>query len=547
MLVLLVVLPAACWFAGWMRARHAERELARDVERARECVLGGALAAGEVPSRRFRVRQLEALAVSDPGLVVGERWPHRCAPLLEDITKQLEVGVDVSGHVRTLARRLTEAPAELEDLGPEVDATFALLQRIHPAPGGAEALREPPTLDAFGAPTPFELSSLQRENFPGDRLRVSFGNHSCELDPDQPTVACRKMGPVWSPVTWPLAGTSEDGAHLWFEISRDGVTRGDVKDPYDFVLHSASEVRVDHFFTQSGVAHADGSISVIGYADRYGPLQLVHASRERARSVPIPRRADVLRLSEGSVLWEDIVLLAETSNHRRELVAIRVEDALARNAAYRTVPIQPRDSLTACRSEGITAVRIADQLALRQQNGDYLAMTGVWPGLLHQAKLGCHHGKASLVGFASAVVGSLDRRVVHTTCGLESGCRSQAVEVGSLVHGHVHAVQVDVEVADFDGKLLAVWRSKPRSGLRLRLSAPEAFEEAPELLVLDEHRRGDTRVPEPSYSAFELVTGPGVAALLLQSADGLRVLRVLPDGTVRPWPVRVMDADAKAP
>jgi hypothetical protein len=96
-----------------------------------------------------------------------------------------------------------------------------------------------------------------------------------------------------------------------------------------------------------------------------------------------------------------------------------------------------------------------------------------------------------------------------------------------------------VQIADLGGKLLVAWTAGARSGLRIRLAAPEQFAQARDVVVYDDHLRGGADVKDSTLDAFTLVAGEGVAALLLEVGQQMHVVRIDPNGTVTPWPVAV--------
>lgn len=529
--------------------RALRAELARGVGDARRCLIGEPLAPGESPEQRIRILQLEAFNAPGSDGLLDTRWPHRCAPPLRaliDLARR-SAQVDPARPFAALADVLEKREAALDDLTPQIHDAFAAFDRIEPEPAPGQAHARPLSIDDLGPDSRIGSSFGERERIPGPRTRATFLGALCDFDAAQPVVVCRKVAQSNLDLVRhrPLAGTAESAAAFaWFGGSDRTMVHGDHGDMFDAVRHSESRAVVDTLLARGGVAHADGSLTVLGFTNPSSPLALVHGDGVQTRPIVVPTPPG-RAIYDAQILWEDLLVRGHGDDGRDAVLALSLQDALRGSKVYRQV-LPDVDSgtqhlhdaesdISACRAQRVRAVLVHGHIAFRRDDGSYEPVANAAEG-----ELRCHDDVATIVSLSGWVTGSLERWIAHTTCAPAIGCRTQEASVESLNRNRI-AVEPfvrDLKVADFDGKLLAVWRSGLRSGLRLRLATTKAFDAAPDVVVLDEHQRGGERVLEPTLTAFDLITGPGVAALLVQSDDDVHVLRIEHDGSVKPWPVR---------
>jgi hypothetical protein len=152
--------------------------------------------------------------------------------------------------------------------------------------------------------------------------------------------------------------------------------------------------------------------------------------------------------------------------------------------------------------------------------------------------LGCHGTTATLVRAQGA--GS-NTRLFHDVC-TSAGCTHAELKVEALDKGSSDLRPQDPEdvtAVDLAGKLLVVWIAGERGGLRMRLAPPDTFSRADDVLVLDDHVLGGKNARESTILGFRLYSRERFAVLLLSTLSGVHAFRIDPDGSLKPWKVKL--------
>jgi hypothetical protein len=152
--------------------------------------------------------------------------------------------------------------------------------------------------------------------------------------------------------------------------------------------------------------------------------------------------------------------------------------------------------------------------------------------------LGCHETTASIVRAQGA--GS-NLRLFHDAC-TSAGCTHSVLKGDALDKGasDLRPEEArDVTAVDLAGKLLVVWLAGERGGLRMRIAPPDTFSRADDVLVLDDHVLGGKDVRESTILGFRLYSRERFAVLLLSTLAGVHAFRIDPDGTLKPWKVKL--------
>jgi len=153
--------------------------------------------------------------------------------------------------------------------------------------------------------------------------------------------------------------------------------------------------------------------------------------------------------------------------------------------------------------------------------------------------LGCYSSSATLVWTMKA--GSL--HVQHETC-TSAGCAVAAVTEHEIDH-EASELRIkeksDVAAVDLDGKLLVAWIAGERGGLRFRMAAPEAFAQAPDTLVFDDHVADGKLTDTTTILGFRLYSREHFAVLLLSTLAGVHAFRIDPSGKLEAFTIQMQN------
>jgi hypothetical protein len=547
----------------WSQQRTARRELEGAVNELRGCLLGAPLDAHETVPLRVRRLQLHALAHSDAELVAaGERlWPFSCRqPTLRAIAAVKDVATEQQQKSLTdLSAFLGPQNAVSRDASTITSAVAATLDAIYPAPvsKGAEAL----PAAALNADTIAAIAPLSRkgasfsrtftEDNPGLSLPVLIDDQDlpapilCQFHPEL-DAACRTLGEL-SQVHGHglrLQGTSDpDAPNLIFAGNRgkEGI----------FVAGSAAPI--DHLYSYGGFSEKDGSASVLGYDEEQHGMVLVQKS-SAGRIVRTPLKPN-FRISNyfysSQLLWDQVLVRGVTPDNERRLFTLPL--TTKDNGSFELADIgvlpepgeirsgeEAQPHLTGCRTEQATVVRVRgsehDFLTFRINGAFSMPVLSSTDGVL-----GCYGATATLVWLRQASSSAL--HLQHETC-TSAGCGITVVTEKEIDH-ESSELRVkdpkDLAAVDLAGKLLVVWVAGERGGLRFRMAAPEAFAQASDTLIFDDHVVDGKVVDTSTILGFRLYSRASFAVLLLSTLAGVHALRIDPTGTLAPFVIKMQN------
>jgi hypothetical protein len=557
----LAVLVIGGGFALWSQQRAARGELEGAVSELRGCLLGGPLEPKETAALRVRRLQLRALAHSDAELVAsGEKaWPFSCRqPTLRAIGALKDSATEQQQKsLSDLSAFLGPQNAVSRDASAVAEAAAATLNAIYPGniPKGAEAL--PPAAlnaDTIAAVAPLShkgasFSRTYTEDNPGLSLPVLIDDQDlpspilCQFHVSL-EAECRTLGEL-SAVHGHglrLLGTSDpDAPNLIFAGSRGK----------EGIFVAGSTTLIDHLYSYGGFSEKDGSVSVLGYDEDQHGMVLVQKSAAGA-VVRTPLKPN-FRISNyfysSQLLWDQVLVRGITPDNERRLFTLSLTKKDNGSFELADIGVLPEPGeirageeaqphLTGCRTEQATVVRVRglehDFLTFRINGAFSMPVATSFTGVL-----GCYGSTATLVWPTSA--GST--HVQHATC-TSAGCSVTAVTEDEIDHDASELRIKDpkqLAAVDLDGKLLVVWVAGERGGLRFRMATPEAFAQASDTLIFDDHIVDGKVVDTSTILGFRLYSRANYAVLLLSTLAGVHALRIEPSGSLAPFAVKMQN------
>ncbi len=552
--------------AGLAITKYMEAEAASRVvdgySSLTRCLMGEPLTDGESAAVRFRQMQLSSLTqveVKRSGDKAGP-WPDRCAKYahglregLNDSTIGQNKGKGLLDASQALADALDKKDGYWLDMSDAVDKTFdeakntgVVLQQRPDVPGPPERA-QPLTLDALakdGVVTDkaVALADVHAQALAEGVVRFVIDDTKnaqqklCTVAAD--SARCDELPKA-------VADAGKGGLRLLASVD-DGAQ------PLLFAgggaggIFRATGDKIDALESLGGYSAADGFAAVLA-ADGAG-LKIVLADAKRASSRPMSigryKLNDVKR--DAELLWNHAVLLAMDG---KELAMAAAEVGPRGVGAMDAIGPLPKASLPErgnATDPRIDGCRAGAAVVARARTGrdDFVTflVNGRWTAPLHTQAAGgaltCHAGEAVITRVETGSgETALDAKVSHQRC-TPTECRVQAKPVRELLGGEVGlAPSTPIQAVGLDGKMLMVWQSGQRGGVRLRIGDIDSLASTPDTIVYDEFIQNGKVVEGSSLSDMKLLPAEHFAVLLLATPSGLRALRIAGDG--KPTPIKL--------
>jgi len=548
------------------------------------CLIGEPVRPGERPSVRFRRVQLVAMAmpVDKRRGADGEPWPATCAAYAFELDRALRDGLraekakvtgepglnpnegkNLAGTSESLATTLQKTPkTESLDLSATIDRLYerataekmvlVSVTNVPMPPQGAVPL-DADALAAVGSvsKTSFSLDHLFSEShgdralrFIADGAQPPSSRRFCTLT-DEKSARCTPMPEKVAPMgELHLLGTVQEGASPLLFTGKRGAGG---------IFRSDDGERIDALYSFGAVVLKDKSIALVSplpppppEADekkhdeksRDSRLRILRAKPGAAPTIStlmLPEGADP-RFHTATIVWDQLLWKAKKDGSVH-LFAQKIDgDTLAAPIDVGTAEgqaIEPGETVPAvegCKTADGTFVRLggaAHHIAFLGKDG--------WkppiPSGGYNAAMTCRGTEATFTAMSSREKSTTWRltitqdRCTPTECKFNRALIEMSSELAPPDNGQLAAV-------DLDGKLLVVWTAGTRGGIRMRLANIRDIATTPDTVIFDDQMVGGKNTNTSVLHDFLVFGQEKYALLVLDTTQGVYLMRIDPSGSV---------------
>ena len=572
-----IVLVVGLVVGGTFLFRHLSSQSQEQVETAwtslHQCVLGAPLNKDERPSMRFRSAQLTALTqpVAEGASSQSGIWPDRCAVYAHTLHEGLvnasraeEGSQDLAYWAAKLAEALKGEGAVGADLSDVIEGAWAQADKeglkVTTAPANVPAAPAPMSAlnaDGLKTSTPLAkksggLDAMQTDMHAGTALHLLVDDAAdttmlCTLEADAEAMQCEPL-PVEIPASelgLRLLGTEEEGAAPLVFVGRRGS---------EGAYRTDSGAKVAAATSLGGYATKGGFASVLAWDEGTKRLTLFRKEGDtNATALPV-RAEDKLKIADAArdvqLLWDSVLFRGANRFDETWLASAKVQTGAVALAPASDVGMLPESGANRPPSEsdppilgcGTDKARL---VRVRGDSADFLSfyLSEKWTKPVKTSSIGgsftCRRAEGWFTRVDAAPgAGMLESVIVQERC-TPAACKSSRLPLGDFFRRSLALAPVTAPVVtQLGGKLLVVWPSGERGGVRMRLASIDELSAAPETVLFDDLVQDGAVSKNSALAEMRLFTREAFAILLLRTNAGTFALRITPDGKAAPLAVK---------
>jgi hypothetical protein len=522
------------------------------------CLLGTeALKEGETPAARVASVKLAVVGTAPEK---RGNWPAACAKHAFTLSS-LDSKSPLGTAAESLGKALETDTNATQDLGAKVDALWAEADKAKlkaVVPADATKAPKPATVqlsaEAWGAlpkfvSGAFRLANVREEPSPGKKLFFLIdekdspdGTLVCTAEAGEPAVKCMKVpaaAAAFSPGLRLIGGTDDGARPFYFAGDRGqlGVFPPDAKGTLaTTVVYGAA-------------SHKDGSFAFLSRPEKSKDLQLTVFPAAGASTDQIVLRGEELDTpAKAGLFWDWFVYRSPAKAGppavASHLFARKLEGATLKepvDIGELDAPLageleRGESQLSACKSDDGIAVRV------RGEKGDQIAFfaSGRWIAPFIASTRGGVFTCRGLEAVTTTIehTSETDKdfpTVTQAKCNM-AGCTTATVSMRRVLAGAADIAPIDasnVVAVDVGGKLMIVWNAGATGGLRMRLAPADQIGDTPDVILAAPRIEKNGQAASP-ITQLRAIPASGWAILFINTASGVRALRVEPNGKVTP-------------